>query len=42
MFHKRLDLDLVLPAMHEAAGDPAIGSPVQDSLSYIKQFVRVQ
>jgi hypothetical protein len=42
MFHRHLDLDLVLPAMHEAAGDPAIASSVQDSLSYIKQFVKVQ
>ena len=42
MFHKRLDLDLVLAALHEAAGDSAIASSVEDSLSYINQFVKVQ
>jgi hypothetical protein len=41
-FHKRLDLDLVLPALTEAAGDPAIALAVQDSLSCIRQFVKVQ
>jgi hypothetical protein len=42
IFHKRLDLDLVLPALNEAAGDSAISSPVQNSLSNIKHFVKVQ
>jgi hypothetical protein len=42
MFHKHLDLDLVLPALSEVSADPAIASPVQESLSYIKQFVKVQ
>lgn len=42
LFHKRLDLDLVLPALHAANNDPLIASTVQDSISYIKQAVRSQ
>ena|ERR1035438_5020665 len=41
-FHKCLDLNLVLPALTEAAGDSTIASAVQDSLSCIRQFVKVQ
>ena len=42
ILRKHVDLDLVLPALLEVAGDPAIASPVQDSLSYIRQFVKTQ
>jgi len=32
LFHKHLDLDRVLPALHRAQEDPAIRSTVDDSL----------
>jgi hypothetical protein len=41
-FHKRLDLDLVIPALREASSDPAIRAPAEDSLSFVKQFVKMQ
>ncbi len=40
MFHKVLDLDSVLPALHEAAKDPSIRSTVEDSIDLIKHAVR--
>jgi hypothetical protein len=41
-FHKRLDLDRVLPALHEAHADPAISSTVGDSLDMIKHNIKMQ
>src|ERR1700724_2909787 len=37
MFHKILDLELVLPALQEALKDEAIHDVVELSLSFIKQ-----
>lgn len=42
VFHKQLDLDLVLPALHAARSDPSIASTVEDSLSFITQAVKSQ
>jgi hypothetical protein len=41
VFHKRLDLDLVLPALHEAE-DAALVPAVHDALNDNKQFVKTQ
>lgn len=41
-FHKQLDLELVLPALHEAQSDPAIAATVGDSLDMIAHNVRRQ
>jgi hypothetical protein len=41
-FHKHLDLDRVLPALHEAHADPAIHSPVGDSLDMIAHNIKTQ
>lgn len=41
-FHKRLDLDLVLPALHIAQADDAIRSTVGDSLDMIKHNIKMQ
>jgi hypothetical protein len=41
-FHKHLDLDKVLPALHEAHADPAIRSTVGDSLDMIAQNIKTQ
>ena len=41
-FHKHLDLDRVLPALHEAHADPAIRSTVGDSLDMIKHNIKMQ
>ena len=41
-FHKHLDLDRVLPALHEAHADPAISSTVGDSLDMIAQNIKTQ
>ncbi len=41
-FHKHLDLDLVLPALHEAQADSAIHGPVGDSLDMIKHNMKMQ
>jgi hypothetical protein len=42
VFHHQLDLELVLPALHEALNDPAIRSTVDDSLDQIRQNVKTQ
>ena len=39
MFHKELDLDLVLPALRKASWDPAIRSPAEMSLMLIEHAV---
>ena len=41
-FPKQLDLDLVLPVLHEASRDPAIRAPAEDRLADVKQFVKMQ
>ena len=41
-FHKHLDLDRVLPALHEAHSDPAISSTVGDSLDMIAHNIKTQ
>ena len=41
-FHRQLDLDLVLPALHQALNDPTIRSTVDDSLDQIRQSVKTQ
>jgi hypothetical protein len=41
-FHKHLDLDRVLPALHEAHSDPAIHSTVGDSLDMIAHNIKTQ
>ena len=38
-FHKQLDLERVLPALHKAQSDPAIRSTVGDSLDLISQNI---
>ena len=40
MFHKALDVSLVLPALIEAAKDESIRDPAETSISLIKQAVR--
>jgi HEAT repeat protein len=42
VFQKHLDLDRVLPALHEAHADPAIQSTVGDSLDMIGQHIKTQ
>jgi hypothetical protein len=42
VFHHKLDLELVLPALKEALNDPAIQSTVEDSLDQIHQNVKTQ
>jgi hypothetical protein len=42
VFHKQLDLDLVLPALNAARSDPSIASTVEDRLSFITQAVKSQ
>jgi hypothetical protein len=42
VFHHQLDLELVLPALHEALNDPEIRSTVDDSLDQIRQNVKTQ
>ena len=37
LFHKQLDLELVLPALHRAQEDPEIRSTVGDSMDLITQ-----
>lgn len=41
-FHKHIDLDLVLPALHEAQADDAIRGPVGDGLDMIKHNIKMQ
>ena len=41
-FHKQLDLERVLPALHEAQNDPEISSTVGDSLDMIKLNIKMQ
>lgn len=41
-FHKHLDLDRVLPALHEAHKDTAICSTVGDSLDMIAHNIKTQ
>ncbi|MGD0733662.1 MAG: hypothetical protein ABR976_00895 [Terracidiphilus sp.] len=42
VFQKHLDLDRVLPALHEAHADSAIEATVGDSLDMIKQHIKTQ
>jgi hypothetical protein len=39
MFHKKLDLEQVLPALKNALGDPTISSPAEMSLMLIEHSV---
>jgi hypothetical protein len=41
-FHKHLDLERVLPALHDAHSDPAISSTVGDALEMIAMNIRTQ
>jgi HEAT repeat protein len=41
-FQKHLDLDRVLPALHEAHNDPAIGFTVGDALDMIAHNIKTQ
>jgi len=41
-FQKHLDLDRVLPALHEARKDPTISSTVGDSLDMIAHNIKLQ
>jgi HEAT repeat protein len=41
-FHKHLDLDRVLPALHAAHSDPIISSTVGDSLDMIALNIKTQ
>lgn len=41
-FQKRLDLERVLPALHEAHSDPAISSTVGDALDMIALNIKTQ
>jgi hypothetical protein len=41
-FQKHLDLDRVLPALHDAYADPAIRPSVGDSLDMIAQNIKTQ
>jgi len=38
--HRRLDLDRVLPALNQLAGDPEIGWRARDALDDINTFIR--
>ena len=38
--HRTLDMDLVLPALSEAASDPRVRPYVDDAIDDIRQFVR--
>jgi hypothetical protein len=42
IFQRNLDLDVVLPRIHELAKDPALVGLVEDCLDDIKQYIRVQ
>jgi hypothetical protein len=41
-YHKKLDLHLVLPALHKAHNDPSISSAVDDSLMEIRHHLKLQ
>jgi hypothetical protein len=41
-FQKHLDLDRVMPALHEARKDPAISSTVGDSLDMTAHNIKTQ
>jgi hypothetical protein len=40
--HRRMDLDLVLPALQKAARDPLTAYAAEESLSNIKHFIKTQ
>jgi hypothetical protein len=42
VFHHKLDLELVIPALRQALNDPAIRSTVGDSLDQIHQNIKTQ
>ena len=42
VFHHQLDLEVVLPALHQALNDQAIRSTVEDSLDQIHQNIKTQ
>ena len=42
VFHKELDVDLVVPALHQAAEEAALRPWVEDSLSDIRHNIRFQ
>jgi HEAT repeat protein len=42
VFHHKLDLELVIPALKQALNDPSIRSTVDDSLEQIHQNVKTQ
>ena len=39
LYHKRLDLDRVLPELHRLRDDPFLKGPVQDSLELILENI---
>ncbi|SRR5579871_616889 len=39
VFHKTLDLEIVLPVLYEASKDPAIQQAVQESLDFIDWYI---
>ena len=42
VFHKRLDVDLVVPALHQAAQEPALRPWAEDSLDDIRHNIKFQ
>jgi hypothetical protein len=42
VLRKKLDVDLVLPALHKAAEDPAMKPSVEDSLDDIRHTIKLQ
>jgi hypothetical protein len=42
VFHKKLDLDLVLPALKKAAEDPEVKASAEDSLDDIRHTLSVK
>jgi hypothetical protein len=42
VFHHKLDLELVIPALQQALSDPSIRSTVGDSLDQIHQNIKTQ
>jgi hypothetical protein len=42
VFHKQLDLHLVLPALHKASEDPTITSAIDNSFMEIRHHLKLQ
>jgi hypothetical protein len=41
-FHHKIDLDVVLPALQQVRNDPEIRSAVEESIGFIRHYVKTQ